>query len=65
MAQYANKMVPDNQRIIVAVGLPSIVKGMLNLLMRIAPKAAKNSYYVDTIEQAYRVLEEQRAKLTV
>lgn len=65
MTQYANKMVPANQRIVVAVGLPATIKQIINLLMRIAPRAAKNTYYVDTIEEAYRILEEQRAKLTV
>jgi hypothetical protein len=57
---YANKQVPANQRLVVVVGANRFVQTMGRIAGTIAPKATENVYFVDTLEDAHRVITEYR-----
>lgn len=59
-ASYANKKVPENQRLVIVIGANRFVQTMGKIAGTIAPKATENLYFVDTLEDAHRVITEVR-----
>lgn len=53
---YANKKVPSNQRLVTVVGANRFAQTMAKIAGTIAPKATENVYFVDTLEEAHRVI---------
>lgn len=64
-SRYANKHVPQNQRFVIIVGANYLIKMIVNTISKIAPQKTKDTHLVDTLDQAYERLAEQRAKLAV
>ena len=59
-ASYANKKVPENQRLVIVVAADRFMQTMARIAGTIAPKAAENVYFVDTLEDARNVITEYR-----
>lgn len=57
---YANKKVPENQRLVVVVGANRFMQTMGNIARSIAPKATEKVYFVDTLPEAHKVIEAYR-----
>jgi hypothetical protein len=62
-AGYADRTVPANQRLLCVVGASMLIKTMLRVAKKIAPKATDNLYFFDTMEQAQAYLQAFRDKL--
>jgi len=59
-ASYANKKVPENQRLVIVVAAGRFMQTMAKIAGTIAPKATENVYFVDTLEDARNVITEYR-----
>lgn len=59
-ASYANKKVPDNQGVVVVIGASRFTQMMVKVAESIAPKATEDLYFVDTLEEAMRIIEARR-----
>lgn len=57
---YANKKVPENQRLVIVVGAGRFMQTMGKVAGKIAPRATENVYFVDTLEDARNVITEYR-----
>lgn len=60
---YANKKVPDNQRLVIVVGADSFLKVLSGVANKVAPRAASNSYFVDSLDEAYRIIADNRSSV--
>lgn len=61
---YANKKVPDNQRLVIVVEASRFMQSLGKIAETIAPKATKNVYFVDTVDEAHQIIEEYRRSMT-
>jgi hypothetical protein len=59
-ASYANKKVPENQRLVIVVGANRFIQAMARIAETIAPEATESVYFVDTLEDAHRAITEYR-----
>lgn len=57
---YANKKVPKNQRLVLMVGAGLLIRTMGKITRSIAPRATENIYFVNTVEEAYKLIEEHQ-----
>lgn len=62
-AQHVNRIVPPNQRLVVAVGTNSLLRSMVEISRKIAPKATENIHFVDTLDDALAFIHGHRARL--
>lgn len=60
-AQHVNRIVPPNQRLVVAVGANSVLRSMVEITRKIAPRATQNIHFVDTLEDALAYIEAYRS----
>lgn len=60
---YANKKVPKNQRLVIVVGANHFIQMLSKIASTIAPKAAENGYFVDTLEEAHKFIIEYRQSM--
>lgn len=60
---YANKKVPDNQRLVIVVGADSFLKVLGGVANKIAPRATSNSYFADSLDEAYRIIADYRSSV--
>ncbi len=63
LAQYVNRIVPPNQRLVVAVGVNSLLRSMVEASRKIAPKATEKTYFVDTLDDALALIQNYNAQL--
>lgn len=56
MMIYANKKVPPNQRLVVGIGAPPILRQVIMVGRRVAPKATEKVHFVDSLEEALRII---------
>jgi hypothetical protein len=54
-AMFAEKRVPDNQRYVFMVKAPLLIRGFAQVLQRAAPRATGSLYFLETVEEAYRL----------
>jgi hypothetical protein len=57
LARYSEQYVPDNQRLVVLVGKKDFFSTMINIIRRFTPKSTANMYFVDTMIEAYTIIE--------
>ena len=58
--QYADRMVPPNQRLIVMVNPNEYMKAFNNIVGKIAPRASENRYLVKSLSEAHDLISEYR-----
>lgn len=63
VAQHVDRIVPPNQRLVVAVGMNHLLTSMVEVSRKIAPKATENVHFVDTFDAALAFIHEYRARL--
>jgi hypothetical protein len=63
-ANRTESTVPPNQRLVVFVGAKMMHKLLLSLGKRLAPRAASQQHFVETMDDAYAFIERARAKQT-
>ena len=61
--QYADRMVPDNQRLIVMVNPTEYMQAYNQVVGKIAPRAAQNRYVVETLDDAVQLIIDYRSQL--
>lgn len=54
---YLETKTPDNQRRVIVVGASRLMKTMIELASRFAPRATRHLHYVQTLEAAYQLIE--------
>ena len=54
-AMFAEKHVPANQRFVFVINLPQIYRILAHVLRRSAPRAMGAMYFVDSVEDVYRL----------
>jgi hypothetical protein len=63
LAQHVNRIVPPNQRLVVGVGTNNLLRSMVEISSKVAPKATENIHFVDTLDDALALIESYRAHL--
>jgi len=61
--QYADRKVPDNQRLIVMVDPTEVMKAFNNVVGKIAPRASQYRYVVESMDDAIQLIADYRAVL--
>ena len=59
--QYADRRVPENQRLIVMVQIGVIRQAYDRIVDKIAPRAGENRHQVETLDEAYAVIAQYQA----
>ncbi len=62
--QYADRMVPENQRLIVMVNPTEYMQAYNQVVGKIAPRAAQNRYVVETLDDAIQLIIDYRIQLS-
>jgi hypothetical protein len=60
--QYADRKVPDNQRLLVMVNPTEYMKSFNRVVGKVAPRAAANRYVVESLEDAFQLIADYRAQ---
>ena len=61
--QYADRQVPDNQRLIVMVNPGAVMQAFNRIVGNIAPRASENRYLVDSMEEARELIARFQAQV--
>jgi hypothetical protein len=56
---HAERAVPPNQRLVLMIGAPLHIQLIVKIAKSLFKKAAGNLYFVDTLTEAYRVIDKQ------
>jgi hypothetical protein len=60
--RYASRHVPPNQRFVLLVGANLFIRSLVNTFIKILPKVSDKIYFVATLEEARKFLQEKNSQ---
>ena len=64
VAGHLERATPDNRGTVVIVGSGLFIKTLLRVIENLTPRFSKNLYTADTVDEAYAIIADARAKIT-
>ncbi|GEM_PF-1669663 len=62
-ARHINELVQPNQRFTIIVSAPPFMKALLRIAIQIIPKIMANLRYVNTLDEAFAIIEQENIKV--
>lgn len=59
--QHLNRIVPPNQRLVIVIGAGHLLRSMIAIWGKIAPKATEKIHFMDTLDDALAYIEAYRS----
>lgn len=60
--QHLNRMAPPNQRLVIVIGADHLLRSMIAVWGKIAPKATEKIHFLDTLDEALAFIESYRSR---